>query len=48
MEKKYIKPTSKVVYVGSETLMAGSDPAVNNKLGNGSQFGKENHDDWDD
>lgn len=38
----------KVVYVGSESLLAGSDPSPRNVVGNGVQLGKENNSEWED
>lgn len=44
--KKYIKPITKVVEIETNSLLAGSDPSLNDKQGNGSWHAKGNF--WED
>ena len=47
--KKYIKPTVQAIEIKNDSILAGSDPSLNNAQGNGSWHSKIwNGEDWDE
>lgn len=48
MEKFYVKPTSKVVELESEVLLAGSNRLDNDENGDAGAKGFNPSDEWDD